>query len=359
MGLNGSWTTIKKPSGDEWQEARFTTDDQREKREPVEVGAFKFESGSTDVALVLAGVHGSEPTGVEVALRLIDSLKSKRKRPNFTTIVIPRLFGPKRFAKKDLRYVVGEDALYRPKHGKRVMNIEPNRNLPRVGESYADVQDRGSRSGIELIDYYDRTFDYRDDKNVPLDTILADMMLAENRILVQIIQQEKPKRTASLHGKWKYNAFGDGPGIFVDPRGGFGPLLTWTKDGQIDDRLARAMVQTALKALPPSLIPSLKKIGSEAKKPWEQFHPFAGNLLSPSGLVSIDKGTVHYPVASHARGTSLGMWGSAEQLHEEGAPTLRDAMPVITVEIASFEQKVDPKQMIGPTLRSLLEDFLM
>jgi hypothetical protein len=85
--------------------------------------------------------------------------------------------------------------LYRPKQRHSVMNIEPNRNFPRVGESYADVLSRAARSGIELIDYYDRTFDYTSGGS---DAILADMMLAENRILVQLIEQEKPREMSDL-----------------------------------------------------------------------------------------------------------------------------------------------------------------
>jgi hypothetical protein len=86
--------------------------------------------------------------------------------------------------------------LYRPKQRQSVMNIDPNRNFPRVGESYADVLSRAARSGIELIDYYVRTFDYTSGGS---DAILADMMLAENRILVQLIEQEKPSNDILSH----------------------------------------------------------------------------------------------------------------------------------------------------------------
>src|SRR5262245_41799601 len=82
------------------------------------------------------------------------------------------------------------------KQRQSVMNIDPNRNFPRVGESDADVLSRAARCGIELIDYYDRTFDYTSGGS---DAILADMMLAENRILVQLIEQEKPSNGILSH----------------------------------------------------------------------------------------------------------------------------------------------------------------
>jgi hypothetical protein len=361
MGLKGNWVTVKPTgTGQGWQEAKFTTNDQREKVPPIQVAASRFAGQSSDVALIVGGIHGNELTGVQVADRLIKTLQAAKTPPALTTIVIPQLFADGRFrldrAKDPTRYILGEKSLY-AQQGQHSMDIEPNRNLPRVGESYADVRARLARHGVELIDYYDRTFDYMTSK---LDAILADMMLAENRILVQLIEQEKPTRAASLHGKTAYARLGDGPGIFMDPRGGFSPQTDhpWTKEGELDDELTRRMIDTALAAIPASVLAKLTQKARNLKmKPVNALHPFAGNLLDPKrGLLAVKQGTVHYTVSSHARGASLGMWGSADELHQEGTARRRAAMPIVTVEMARIENQ--PDVLIDPILRCLLKDFL-
>ena len=57
-----------------------------------------FEGKSPDVALVIAGVHGSEVSGIEVAqwilVKLYRRINADREkgRPHYTTIIIPELF---------------------------------------------------------------------------------------------------------------------------------------------------------------------------------------------------------------------------------------------------------------------------
>src|SRR5436189_6388612 len=57
-----------------------------------------FEGKSPDVALVIAGVHGSEVSGIEVAqwilVKLYRRINADREkgRSHYTTIIIPELF---------------------------------------------------------------------------------------------------------------------------------------------------------------------------------------------------------------------------------------------------------------------------
>jgi hypothetical protein len=57
---------------------------------PRPIKAFFFEGATARRALVIAGVHGTERQGIEVAERLIAQLATSR--PGFTTIVVPTLF---------------------------------------------------------------------------------------------------------------------------------------------------------------------------------------------------------------------------------------------------------------------------
>lgn len=362
MSLEGDWRPGER--GADWQIAELSTRDQIEP-EPISVQAFKFPGETPDVALIVGGIHGTELTGVDVAKLLIEHLKPAEKRARLTTIVIPQLFGETRFGQgEQRRYIVVPGIFFRPEahvdRSKLPTVIEQNRNFPRVGESYATVRARltNPEIGAELIDYYDRRFEYTLDN---LDRVLADMMLAENRILVQLIEQERPIRLATLHGKGDYARLGDGPGFFVDPRGGYSPETDapWTKAGQIDDELCRQMVQASLAVMPASVLADLRSKALALKRSPDALHPFAGNLLDlERGLLDVSEGTVHYSVSEHARATSLGMWGSAEELRQEGTPPGRPAMPVITVEMARFDGQWDERVMVDPVLQSLMQVFI-
>ena len=198
----------------------------------------------------------------------------------------------------DGRYVIG------PKP------CDPNRNFPRPGESYDYARARGliSATHRELIDCYDQPL---------LDDGTADRMIAENRILIQLIEREKPVRAASLHGHNLTVVRGDAPGIFVDPRGGFieiGQDESFTPEGNDDDRLAKVMLDFALtkyKSIPP---PLKDATGRRMTKPEE--HPFAGNLIDFKGSRVIENSriTCGSPIQSVPR------FASHPQPHRQSLP---------------------------------------
>ncbi|MEE6272664.1 hypothetical protein V2J56_04795 [Georgenia sp. MJ206] len=98
-----------------------------------------------EVALVVAGVHGSEQSGVEVAERLLDQLAVHR--PYFTVVVVPRLF-PDNVASRAAwdKKLAAEQGSVTLKKYREVRNaardpgrvtpgqVDPNRQLPDLGD---------------------------------------------------------------------------------------------------------------------------------------------------------------------------------------------------------------------------------
>ncbi len=277
---------------------------------PVTVRAFRFRGMTDQVALVFSGIHGNEPQGVSLAKEIAKRLQraAPAKRPRFTTIVIPELFAPSRQVKGDERYV--KDAVT----GKKV---EPNRNFPRPGESYAYARRRGKKR--ELLGCDDLAL---------AGHVLIPHMLPETRILLQLIERTRPARAASLHAHIRKRVRGDDPGIFVDPRGGVNEHTdqAWTAQGRKDDATTFALLTDALEHLKGRL--PLKAKGG-ATLP----HPFTGNLLDRDGkMTPRTPPTVHYTSSKHPCGTSFGMWAPVP---EHGG--LRPALCTVTVELPKYE----------------------
>jgi len=140
------------------------------------VQAFFFPGTSSERALILSGVHGSEQSGVEVVELLLDELR-KGVRPHYTTIVIPKLF-PDNYERK-----------------LREGSTETNRNLPAKGTSLDTARAEGAKKGKGPID------------------VLGKELLPENILLAQLIERFRPSRVASVHATWDLKK----PGVFTDP----------------------------------------------------------------------------------------------------------------------------------------------
>ena len=146
------------------------------KARPIEA---HFIQGSTDrKALVIAGVHGSEVQGIEVAQMLLADLA--KTQPVFTVILVPSLF-PDNAAKR-----------------KREGATPTNRNFPLPTEDLAAATAAG--------------------KGTPVDASLTGKkrtraILPENVMLLQLIEHFSPERIISIHGT-RHSGAG---GVFYDP----------------------------------------------------------------------------------------------------------------------------------------------
>ena len=98
-------------------------------------------------ALVIGGVHGTEPQGAEVVERLRERLAKAKQPPLLTTFLVPTLIErtakpPKgKVLQKGSRNVKDKHA--RPDGGE----IEPNRNFPMPGTSYKQARNWAPRRG--------------------------------------------------------------------------------------------------------------------------------------------------------------------------------------------------------------------
>jgi hypothetical protein len=143
-------------------------------KRPVEVVFFR---GSTERrALVIAGVHGSEKQGIEVARMLMEELK--KTPPLLTTIVVPSLF-------PDNATLTGDRA--------REGGTPTNRNFPNPSDDLAAAT---PKPGAKPRDAEGRA------------------MLPENVMLVELMERFNPERIISIHGT---QAPGQA-GVFYDPR---------------------------------------------------------------------------------------------------------------------------------------------
>ena len=149
---------------------------------PRPVEAVFVRGTTTRRALVIAGVHGTERQGIEVARMLIADLQTRQ--PHFTVILVPSLF-PDNAA---VPPPVGEP-------GSRESGSTPtNRNFPRADQDLAAA--RAAGTGGRAVDAAGRR------------------ILAENEMLLELMESFHPERIISIHGTRRPGA----AGVFFDPR---------------------------------------------------------------------------------------------------------------------------------------------
>lgn len=139
------------------------------------VKALFFPGVSNQRALVIAGVHGTERQGMQVAELLIERLK--KARPFFTVIVVPSLFPDNRAAGP---------------FGLREGSTRTNRNFPVGGRTLAEATRAGGGTP-------------KDKNRKPI--------LPENVMLMELMERFQPARIISIHGTWDASK----AGVFSDP----------------------------------------------------------------------------------------------------------------------------------------------
>ena len=149
---------------------------------PIE--AYFFRGATDRRALVIAGVHGTERQGMEVARNLIHDLQAQTQPPGFTTVIVPSLFPDNAAGGM----------------GRRESGDTPtNRNFPPPGEDLAAATQAGGGTAVDASTT-------RGARTRPI--------LPENQMLLQLIERFHPERILSIHGTW-------GPGsagVFFDRR---------------------------------------------------------------------------------------------------------------------------------------------
>lgn len=246
-----------------------------------EVKAFYFKGAISEVALVIAGVHGSELSGVEIAENLIRLLSSPNApRPFYTVVIVPQLFPDNVDAKRaweksvvkagqQLKLKEYQKARSAAKDPGRYSSgtaerVDPNRQFPELGKPF--------------------------DPNNPVDA-RGRPIERENIMLLTLIDRFKPTRIASLHAiKDPKDA-----GIFADPHpsttGASGPQHDL---GQQADQLAKLMAEKAGKL--GAQVPGNTREGS-----FTSLYPGQDPKLSAEQIERENKA-----------GRSLGQWGPSQ-----------------------------------------------
>lgn len=209
---------------------------------------YKFLGGSSEIALVIAGIHGSEISGVEVAhwlrVKLQKRIDKDKWKPNFTTIIVPEVFPKsveltrscrnrkaKPTKKPDKRCVLsqnGREVLWVGKN-KKMYAIPPNRQCPPPGQPLSYLL-KGKEYNLQTASQQGPTDPggnhIREDASRPPQIMKENVpLLPETVEILKLIELTKPKRIASIHAHSVIDRpdYGcDAPGIFVDPRYNYG-----------------------------------------------------------------------------------------------------------------------------------------
>lgn len=157
------------------------------------VYAYYYNKGGTDKALVIAGIHGSEFYGVDVAYALKDSLDHmKTPASKWKILLVPELFAD--------NVEAGRNNIFQVNRGRKTcdlcfgtdencIKIDPNRQMPAANNLYIPGKNlSGTGDTIEI----------------------------ENRYLLYITQLFNPSRIFSIH--CKNEARREEIGIYADPR---------------------------------------------------------------------------------------------------------------------------------------------
>jgi hypothetical protein len=308
-------------------------------------------------ALIMSGVHGSEPEGVRMAEIILDELRSGRWIPEFNTLVIAEIFPRTQPNGKPVRGDPDRRWVHRDRTDKTVVGprdagAEPNRNFPLPGQSYATARELGRtrKDTSELL--------WRSRRGLapPMGTNASQRLLPETRLLLALIERFRPHRLATLHSHSVKPARGDSCGIFVDPRGGVDPKSDGASspEGNDDDELTRDML-CAFEQI-------LSDVGLVTVE-----DPLRGNRIIADKARALEtelrKATVHYSLAApKAEGNSLGVWAPpaiAETVAGVAVPRgNRGGITTVTVEFPHGESDQAIQTLLRIHVEVLLSIFL-
>lgn len=261
-----------------------------------EIGAWYFPGTSEKRALIIAGVHGSELSSVEVAFEIIDKL-FEGEQPYYSVIVVPTLFPDNALQAMGNPTAIGSVANV----GRYTFSgaVDPNRQLPSPGKPF--------------------------DANNPLDHIGREIE-KENQLLLQLIQEFKPHRVANLHAIRNTN-YG---GVYADPRTDhMGVALGFETDSKLALSIARAIEKNGGNVHGNNL----------RKKPTALY--YKDPTPAPAGQVQKRNMTSSMLKANRGSGVSLGTWGATAVYDEERPEYNRPAMRILTIEYPGCKRPTD------------------
>lgn len=258
---------------------------------PIEL--YYFPGASSNNALVIGGVHGSELSAIEVARELINQLQNGEK-PFYNVIVVPMLFPDNALAADTCGH--DRDETNTGRYTSET-SIDPNRQMPKLGKAF--------NSGFRW-DAYGR------------------QMENENALLLQLIEAFKPGRIVNLHAIKDYLK----AGVYADPRT---DCRGYALGFESDSTLALLMANSIAKG--GGNVP-----GNNLKKTPSALYyldpvPVAAGQWQPRNLHGSS-------MMGKIRGVSLGGWASTA-VCDGAARFYRPAIRVITMEFPGYKKPVE------------------
>jgi hypothetical protein len=258
--------------------------------------AYEFPGTTTNRALVIGGVHGSELSGIEVVEQLITQLRTG-PRPYYTVTIVPRLFPDNAHVREGNRAAIQADS--NVGRYTRSTAVDPNRQMPEFGRSFDPSNPVDSRG---------RTIE------------------AENVMLLELIDRIRPSRVVSVHAMHSDAS----AGIFADPRTDQNQIaLGYDTDRALALEMAR-LAQSRGAAV------SGNRLGSQNENTTYALDPpiaQAGQRQTRSrGQASADH---------RGEGVSLGGWGSTAVCDAAHPERNRSAMRIITIEMPRGQRSQD------------------
>jgi hypothetical protein len=157
-----------------------------------------------DFVVIVAGIHTSEQSGVEVARWINATLKARAKPTRLGAVIIPEVFPQYGIRARIKELQVSKESWnksneFREFKDERNVLRYPNRHFPPPGFPLAALK----KDVLLTLGGHDRLDESRK----------AILMLPQIRQVIQLIEQYKPVRIVSIHGNHS-----SGQGIFVDSR---------------------------------------------------------------------------------------------------------------------------------------------
>ncbi|MBL7738933.1 MAG: hypothetical protein JNK14_06910 [Chitinophagaceae bacterium] len=278
------------------QEKRNTAFLLGESKEGRKINAYYIPGSSPLKALVIAGVHGSELSSIDVAYWLLNGLLHG-EQPYYSVIIVPALFPDNAFkAMSEPAQIGGTSNIGRYSH---TGAIDPNRQMPSPGKAF-DEENATDHAGRKIEQ--------------------------ENRLLLQLIHLFKPQRIANIHAI-RDTSYG---GIYADPRTDqHGLALGYTTDSILAIGMASFIHQRG------GNVAGNKPDRSPTALYYKDPRP------SPAGFLQKRNMTGSVLNAKRGSGVSLGTWGSTAIVNEKDSLKNRDAMRVITIEYPGYKRSSD------------------
>jgi hypothetical protein len=302
----------------EHTEREYTTHAEVRSRLPMHLGdsaggrgiyALEFPGTTSNRALVIGGVHGSELSGIEVVETLIDQLR-RGPRPYYSVTIVPRLFPDNAAVREaDAAAIRADSNVGRYTGG---TGVDPNRQMPDFGRSFDPATPMDSRGR-----YIER----------------------ENIMLLNLIESIRPSRIVSVHAMHSDAA----AGIFADPRTDQNQIaLGYDTDRALALEMAR-LAQTRGAAV------SGNRLGSRTENTTYALDP----PIAPAGRRQTrSRGQA---TADHrGEGVSLGGWGSTAVCDAAHPERNRAAMRIITIEMPRGQRSQDMQTQAQRDARRLV-----